>query len=327
MAKSTRRSRPAASRTGCSTVTHEGSSPRTRASTVRAKSHCHGEAATSALRCCASHSDHRCMSGRVEPPWLNQRLPGAPQERQEGAQQAFRRHYEHRDGTASPVALGKGGSLHYGPPVVPRLSVSLIKQRWPRLYHLTEVGSWASIERHGLLSTAALLDLYGVRGPQRERLLSQRRPETVRLKRWRVGTAYIRDNKPMNETVLRRTLVGMDVSDYYRALNQRVFFFLEEGPLMKLRTAPPYRSRAHELLVLDTAALLSRYGDVAELSPYNSGAVHAGATVQRGPRPFLPIGEYPWEERRNKRPPIAELTVPGAVQAVTSLLIERRTLD
>lgn len=207
------------------------------------------------------------------------------------------------------------------------LSTGVIAQRWPRLYHLTEVGSWPSIERHGLLSTAALLDVYGVPDAERERLLGRRRPQMKRLERPDAGTAWIRDNKPMNETVLRRTLVGMDVSEYYRALNQRVFFFLEEAPLQRLRNAPPYRDRAHEMLVLDTASLLSRYGDIVELSPYNSGAVHPGATVQRGPRPFLTITEYPWEERRVRRPPIAELTVPGGVRDVNGLVIERRTLQ
>ncbi|MCZ2828493.1 hypothetical protein O2W14_06560 [Modestobacter sp. VKM Ac-2986] len=211
--------------------------------------------------------------------------------------------------------------------MTPSLSTHVIEQRWPRLYHLTEIGSWPSIERHGLLSTAALLDVYGVVGAERERLLSQRRPEMRRLERSGVGTAWLRDNKPMNETVLRRTLVGMDAREYYRALNQRVFFFLDESPLSRLRNAPPYRDRAHEVLVLDTAALLSRYGHIVELSPYNSGAVHPGAKVERGPRPFLPINEYPWEERRGKRPPIAELTVPGGVQDVSSLLIERKTLQ
>ncbi|GAB4083098.1 hypothetical protein GCM10028783_40480 [Modestobacter muralis] len=195
------------------------------------------------------------------------------------------------------------------------------------MYHLTEIGAWPSIERHGLLSTASLLDVYGVVGSDRERLLCQRRPEMRRLERSGVGTAWVRDNKPMNETVLRRTLVGMDVPEYYQALNQRVFFFLDESPLLKLRNAPPYRDRAHEMLVLDTAALLSRYGHMVELSPYNSGAVHPGSRIERGPRPFLPISEYPWEERRGKRPPIAELTVPGEVQDVSGLLIERRRLQ
>jgi hypothetical protein len=214
----------------------------------------------------------------------------------------------------------------YGLPVKASLTETLIAQRWPRLYHLTEVDSWPAIERHGLLSTAALLDLYGVSGARRQQLLANRRPEMVKLKRWRIGTAYVRDNKPMNETVLRRTLVDMDVSAYYRTLNERVFFFLEEAAVLKLRAAPPYRGRAHELLVLDTVGLLERYQDAVELSPYNSGAVHAGSTVQRGPRPFLSIAEYPWDERRDKRPPIAELTVLGSVQNVTSLLVERRTL-
>ncbi len=73
--------------------------------------------------------------------------------------------------------------------MAPSLSVSVIQERWPRLYHLTEIGSWPSIERHGLLSTAGLLDVYGVLGPARERLVRQRRPEMKRLDRPGVGTA------------------------------------------------------------------------------------------------------------------------------------------
>ncbi len=76
----------------------------------------------------------------------------------------------------------------YGPAVGASLSNASIELRWPRLYHLTEVSSWPAIKRHGLLSSASLLELYGVVGARREQLLSQRRPETVRLKRWRVGT-------------------------------------------------------------------------------------------------------------------------------------------
>ena len=38
----------------------------------------------------------------------------------------------------------------------------------PTLYHMAECGSWPSIRRHGLLSTSALLDLYGVQGAERD---------------------------------------------------------------------------------------------------------------------------------------------------------------
>jgi hypothetical protein len=44
---------------------------------------------------------------------------------------------------------------------------------YPQLYHLAEAGSWPSIERHGLLSVSALLDLFEVDGNRREELESQ----------------------------------------------------------------------------------------------------------------------------------------------------------
>ena len=49
----------------------------------------------------------------------------------------------------------------------------------PRLYHMTSDGVWPSIQRHGLLSTSAILDLAGYDGTQRMCLEQPRRPESV----------------------------------------------------------------------------------------------------------------------------------------------------
>lgn len=91
-----------------------------------------------------------------------------------------------------------------------RLTPAILAQRYPRLYHMAEEGSWASIQQHGLLSTTALLDLLEVPEEQRYALEAQRRPESVPIHHPVHGTAWIRDNKPINETVLRRTLEGDD---------------------------------------------------------------------------------------------------------------------
>jgi hypothetical protein len=61
------------------------------------------------------------------------------------------------------------------------LTPGYITERWPRLYHMAEAGSWPSIERHGLLSTTALLDLFEISGPRREAIESARRPESVKI--------------------------------------------------------------------------------------------------------------------------------------------------
>jgi hypothetical protein len=51
----------------------------------------------------------------------------------------------------------------------------------PVLYHMAEHGSWPSIRERGLLSTTTLLDLYGIKGKERQRIESERRPVGVPL--------------------------------------------------------------------------------------------------------------------------------------------------
>ncbi len=205
-----------------------------------------------------------------------------------------------------------------------KLTADYIAARYPRLYHMAEAGSWGSIKRHGLLSTTALLDLFEVEGAKREAIESERRRESVSIEHPVHGTAWIRDNKPINETVLRRTLVGMSEAEWYRTLNGRVFFWLSEQRLSKLRNAPPYRVRKHDIFELDTAALLGRHGDVVELAHLNTGAVHPSANYPRGAGTFRRIEDYRWSDRRHVAPrePIVELTVPYSVPNVANLVLD-----
>lgn len=191
---------------------------------------------------------------------------------------------------------------------------------------MAEAGTWPSIQRHGLLSTSALLDLFEITGEKRERIESTRRAESVEISHPTYGSVLIRDNKPINETVLARTLEGMTLGEWYRLLNGRVFFWLAEERLSRLRNAGEYADRKHDILTIDTAALLERHGDVVELSPMNSGAVHAGANYPRGRYTFSPIETYRWRERlaKNRAEPIVELTVPRAVPEISSLVLDVR---
>lgn len=208
------------------------------------------------------------------------------------------------------------------PPVV--LTPEYIVSRWPQLFHMAEAGSWASIQRHGLLSTSALLDLFEVKGDLRDRLESARRPNSVPIHHPEHGTAWIRDNKPINETVLRRTLVGMTEREFYRMLNGRVFLWLSQQRLARLRSAPPYRTRAHDILVVSTERLMSVYADRVELSPLNSGAVHPAANYPRGLGTFSGIADYAWAQRRAVSPaePIVELTVPYAIPDIVDHVVD-----
>lgn len=207
------------------------------------------------------------------------------------------------------------------------LTLEYIAERWPRLYHMAEAGTWPSIQQHGLLSTSALLDLFEIAGPERDQIEAERRPESIPIHHPVHGTAWVRDNKPTIESVLQRTLVGMSVPDWYRTLNHRVFFWLTEDRLNRLRAAPPYRDRKHDIIILDTGSLLTSLSEIVELSPINSGATHPAANYSRGIGTFRRISDYQWKERLllSRREPIVELTVPYSVQDPSSFLVEVQT--
>jgi hypothetical protein len=197
-------------------------------------------------------------------------------------------------------------------------------ERFPRLFHMAEAGSWPSIQRHGLLSTSALLDLFEVRGEQRKALEARHRPQSVTLRHPRHGTAVVRDQKPMDDAGLLRSLEGGWVpTDWYQLLNARVFFWVSHEKLEKLLQARAYRDKRQTVLTVDTAKLLARHEARVLLSPINSGATKP-FPAQRGPDTFLPMARYPfsdWDRRRKRRHPVAELTVTHSVPDVRDFVL------
>ena len=181
---------------------------------------------------------------------------------------------------------------------------------------MAERGAWPSIQRHGLLSTSALLDLHGVHGPVRDELEAQRRPEGVVLSHPALGRAVLRDQKPMDDASLRRCLQdGLEPADWYRLLNSRVFFWLSFARLSRLLGARAYRGTSHEVLQLDAASLVAAYQDAITLSPINSGATRPFG-VPRGLLTFRSIQDYPYAQWRRTRPTgdrVVELAVAGEV--------------
>jgi hypothetical protein len=214
--------------------------------------------------------------------------------------------------------------------VAETLTAAYIAERWPRLYHMAEAGSWPSIERRGLLSTTALLDLFEISGVERDAIEATRRLVSVKITHPGHGEAWIRDNKPINATVLRRTLDGISEADWYRTLNGRVFFWLTEDRLNKLRKAGAYSGREHDILTIDTGRLLEAHGHEVELAHLNTGAVHAGAKYLRGAGTFRSIDDYHWADRLRvaRSEPIVELTVPYSVPDIVELVVsvDRRSL-
>ena len=201
----------------------------------------------------------------------------------------------------------------------------------PRLHHMAEDGAWPSIRRHGLLSTSALLDLYGVEGAARDAIEARRRPAGVPLSRDGLPGAVVRDQRPLSDAGLRRCLDdGLSPADWYRILNARAFFWPSAARLRRLLGARAYRGQAQTVLTLDTASLLAVHGARVELSPINSGATIFGGP-RRGRRTFLPLADYPFAAWRAKRPAgegVVEVTVPGGVRdAADHVVLVERVID
>jgi uncharacterized protein DUF7002 len=180
------------------------------------------------------------------------------------------------------------------------ISIDLVIKHYPYLYHMAEPGSWESIEAKGLLSTSALLDLFEIDGKQRFATESCHRPEQVVIEHEKHGRAIIRDQKPMRESTLLKCLEGVTPRGWYEFLNKRVFLWATSHRLESLLRARAYRNKEHIVLKVDTAKLLSKYGDEVLLSPINSGST-IYRPVRRNVKIFQPLKGYPFEERKRKR--------------------------
>lgn len=153
---------------------------------------------------------------------------------------------------------------------------------YPRLFHVTDGGAWPSIQSHGLLSTSALLDLYGVMEPARSAFESERRARGMILQRPGWSDVLVRDQSPMSDRALLGCLThGMTPRDWYRLLNGKVFFWTSERRLQRLLTARAGRDVAQLVLTIDTRSLVERYRDRILLSGMNTGATVAETAASR----------------------------------------------
>ncbi len=209
------------------------------------------------------------------------------------------------------------------------MNPELLIERFPRLYHMAEDGSWPSIKKNGLLSTSRLLDLYDVRGRERAALEQRHRPESVSIRQAGLPVAVVRDQKPMSDAGLQRCLQdGLAPKDWYRTLNSMCFFWLTEERLFRLLEAKPYRTLSHTVLTVDTASILFSHSKRVRLCPINSGCTKP-FPHERGKDTFLPIVQYPfddWDKKRSRKDPIVEFAVLDGVLDIAKHTIEVRRM-
>lgn len=182
----------------------------------------------------------------------------------------------------------------------------------PTLYHMAERGSWPAIERHGLLSTSALMDLYEIDGAQRAQIELAHRPKSVSIAADGLPGAVIRDQIPMSDSGLKRALPSrLQPSDWYALLNSKVFFWLSVERLHKLTQAGAYRDHEHDVLEVDTRLLVDAHRDKIWLCPINSGCTKP-MPHPRDEGIFSRIPQYPyahWRSRRARTERAVELAI------------------
>jgi uncharacterized protein DUF7002 len=191
-------------------------------------------------------------------------------------------------------------------------------RRYPYVYHMAELRSWPSIQKHGLLSTSALLDLFEKQGPERVRLESQWRAQSVTISHPSYGQAVIRDQKPMPEPELRRLLIEMTAREWYELINGKTFFWADWQRLSWMLGA--YRNTVHCVLTVDTRLLVDSYLERLWLTDQNSGSVYSGKLRGRGTFRRVSDFDFRW---------VAELAVDYAVPDVADLTVkvEERNAD
>ena len=171
---------------------------------------------------------------------------------------------------------------------------------YPVLYHTAWGGSWASIKEHGLLSTKALLRSYGKDDEVIAALTQARRGHWVEIDCPGRPQAVLRDQKPLTDAGLRRALNGSaEPWQWYDLINSMVFFWPTKARLRTMITAPAYEKVAHDVLVVDTRALVALERDNIRVSEINSGCTRP-MPWPRDMTLFKRFAEYPFEERRKK---------------------------
>lgn len=198
---------------------------------------------------------------------------------------------------------------------------------------MAEAGAWQQIREQGLLSTTALLDRYGYGGKERVSIESWPRPQIITIHDRITGaTAQVRDNKPLRLKFLEACLTDMTVQQWCELLNRKVFFWVSQERLETLLSARAYGCRPHDVITIDTRALVERDISKLTLAPINTGATLYPTATPRGSETFIPIDDYPltqYKRWRGSRDAIVELAADYEVQHIEdiSVRVERRLRD
>ncbi|MDF2792427.1 MAG: hypothetical protein K0S85_180 [Pseudomonas orientalis] len=196
----------------------------------------------------------------------------------------------------------------------------------PRVYHMAERGTWDSIRTRGLMSTTAVLDHLEVEGVNRSRFESEHRDQKMDVRAGHSSNIVLRDQKPMPEARLAQALTdGTTPKEWYELINDKVFFWVEEERLHRLLGARDYRHLEHDVLTLDSKALIPAYAEKIWLCHINSGNTWP-IPHRRGADVFRRIADYPVKPSGKPVKTVVELVVDYAVPNIADYVLEVRRM-
>ena len=193
------------------------------------------------------------------------------------------------------------------------------------LYHIAWGGSRPSIRANGLLSSKALLRLYGKSDDEITELMQRRRSHWVEIECPGRPRAVLRDQKPLTDAGLRRALGGSaEPWQWYGLINSMVFFWPTKERLETMISASAYENVDHDVLVIDTKSLVDLEGPDMRLSRMNSGSTKRMAHP-RDMDLFKRFEDYPFEFRRKRygrAKAVAEVCVLDRVEKIAEAVLQ-----
>jgi len=203
------------------------------------------------------------------------------------------------------------------------MRVEELIEKHPKLYHMAEDGIWPNINKYGLLSTSALLTMYGYKGIERSAIESEWRANKVTISCNGYEDVVIRDQKVMPPEDLEKCLLErMKPQEWYEYINKRIFFWVTRERLEWFLGAREYRNEPHLVITVDTRGLLDHYAKLVTLTNMNTGSTiydreRFDRPRLRGKQTFKTIEEYPYYAAVS----IVELVVEDGVPDIANITI------
>ncbi len=159
--------------------------------------------------------------------------------------------------------------------------------------HVGPAGVWDQVTKHGFRTAEQLILEADLTEEERQRLLSEPRPESVRLSVQGDGVV-LRDQGPLFARKDLKSILddGLDVSDWIHLLNQRVYFFTDEPSMRKLLDKYVEIDGAQDVIWLSPLKFLEAAGLRLELSSQNTGAIARKSGAQKTADTFAPLWRF-----------------------------------